>query len=204
MNDLPAPSRTSDTSTPQPSSRSIAEPGRLVLVVGPSGVGKDTLIDGARAALAADSTVVFARREITRPADAGGEDHTHVDAAAFHARRAVGGYLLAWEAHGFGYGLPAVLAEELAAGRTIVANVSRAVLDDARARFPRVRVVAISASPATLARRLAARGREDAAEIKARLARADLFTAQGDDVVEVRNDSSPADGIAALVAAIRG
>lgn len=183
-------------------SRSTADVGRLVLVVGPSGVGKDTLIDGARAALASDPGVVFAQREITRPADAGGEPHIAVDDPTFRARREAGGYLLDWEAHGLGYGLPGALAEDLAAGRTVVANVSRAVLDLAHDRFSRVRVVSISASPATVARRLAARGREDAAGIKARLARADLYTAQGDDVVEVLNDGSPAEGIAALVAAI--
>jgi ribose 1,5-bisphosphokinase len=183
-------------------SKSTAE-GRLVLVVGPSGVGKDTLIDGARAALSGRPDVVFARREITRPADAGGEDHSHVDAADFRARRDEGGYLLAWEAHGFGYGLPAQLAVELAAGRTVVANVSRTVMEDARARFSRVRVVSISASAATLARGLAARGREDAAGIKDRLARADLYVTQADDVVEIRNDGSPEEGVAALVAAIQ-
>jgi ribose 1,5-bisphosphokinase PhnN len=64
--------------------------------------------------------------------------------------------------------------------------------------------VAISASPATLARRLAARGREDAPGIKDRLARADLFTTLGDDIVEVVNDGAAAEGVAALLAAIRG
>lgn len=177
--------------------------GLLVLVVGPSGVGKDTLIDGARAVLANDAGVLFARREITRAAHAGGEDHIPVDETEFRARRAGGGYLLAWEAHGLGYGLPAALAIELSVGRTVVANVSRAVLDEARSQFARVRVVSISASPATIARRLAARGREDAAAIQARLARADVYVTQGDDVVEVKNDGALQDGVAALVAAIR-
>jgi len=175
-----------------------------VLVVGPSGVGKDTLLGGARLALASDSSVVFARREITRPADAGGEDHTPVDAETFRAREAAGGYLLSWDAHGLSYGLPAALADDLAAGRTVVANVSRTVLDAARTRFPGLRIVSVTAAPERVAERLAARAREDAADIAARLARADALAVDGGDVVVVRNDGALQAGVAAMIAAIRG
>ncbi len=190
---------------PTTSLKSTAESaGRLVLVVGPSGVGKDTLLDGARAALAGDAGVVFARREITRPAEAGGEDHTPVEMAAFQARAAAGGYLLSWEANGHGYGLPRALQIDLAAGRTVVANASRAALAEARTLFPGMRVVSITAAPETVAVRLAGRGRETAAEIAARLARGGAYAVEGQDVVVVRNDGPAADGIAALTAAIRG
>lgn len=173
-------------------------------MVGPSGVGKDSLIDGARVTLAGDPTVVFARREITRPADAGGEDHLGVDIDTFRARRAAGGYLLAWEAHGLGYGVPAELGERLASGATVVANVSRTVLDEARARLPQVRVVSVTVSPDVLEARLRQRGRENVEAIAERLARAGQFEVTGEDVTVIHNDGALAEGIARLVAAIRG
>jgi ribose 1,5-bisphosphokinase len=176
----------------------------LVLVVGPSGVGKDTLLDGAKAVLTADAGVVFPRRQITRPAEAGGEDHVPVSNNAFSARDAAGDYALAWRAHGLGYGVPIEIGEDLATGRTVVVNVSREVLDDARARFPKVRVVSITADPKLLAARLKARGREDAADIAKRLARAEAIPVAGDDVITVANDGTPAEGIDKLVAAIKG
>lgn len=176
----------------------------LVLVVGPSGVGKDTLLDGAKAALTGEAGVVFPRRQITRPASAGGEDHIPVSNDAFSARDAAGDYALAWRAHGLGYGVPIEILQDLQAGRTVVVNVSREVLDDARDRFGPIRVVSITADPKLLAERLKARGREDAADVARRLARASAVSVDGEDVVTVRNDGTPDEGISAMVAAIRG
>ena len=172
----------------------------LVLVVGPSGAGKDTLMAGARARLAGDARFRFVRRDITRPPDAGGEDHHAVTHDEFAAYRAAGGYALAWEAHGLGYGIPADVAGDIAAGRVVIANVSRTLLPEAAARFP-TRVLEITAPPDVLARRLAARGRESTADIAARLARA-IPLPGGLDVVRVLNAGSPEAGIAAVLEAL--
>lgn len=176
----------------------MPEPGRLVLVVGPSGVGKDTLIAGLKGAGRDD--LAFARREITRPAEAGGEDHLPVTEAEFDRRSAEGGYALSWRAHGLGYGVPAVIAEDLAAGRSVVANVSRGVLDEARARFPRLLIVSITADADMLRARLMARGRETADDIESRVARAAAFQVEGGDVVELANDGEPGQAVAAFLA----
>jgi ribose 1,5-bisphosphokinase len=192
------------SSTLTPLSKNTPERGVLVLVVGPSGVGKDTLIEGARALLADEASIVFARREITRPAEAGGEDHVPVTVEDFTARRAAGGYLLSWEANGHFYGAPIAYDHDLAAGGIVVLNASRTVLDEARARLAPVRIAAITAAPEALRARLIARGRESAAEIDARVARASALSVSGPDVIVVANDGPAEESAAALAAVIRG
>jgi ribose 1,5-bisphosphokinase len=146
--------------------------GTLILVVGPSGAGKDSIIAGAAERLHGDARMIFARRIITRPVAAGGENHLAVSPSAFAKLRANRRLMLHWQTHGFDYGLPQELAEALNDGRNVIANVSRTVVAEAQRRFPPVAVVAVSASPETLAARLAERGRETAAEIGSRLERA--------------------------------
>jgi len=170
----------------------------LVLVVGPSGAGKDTLLDRARLALGDDDRFRFVRRVITRPAIAGGEDHEPVDTASFELRRAVGAYALWWDAHGLRYGIPSDIGLDLAAGRVVVASVSRGVIGEAARRFA-VRVVEITAPPEVLARRLAARGRENAVQIAERLQR-EMPIAAGCAVTTIMNDDTVEAGGARLIA----
>jgi phosphonate metabolism protein PhnN/1,5-bisphosphokinase (PRPP-forming) len=172
----------------------------LVGVVGPSGAGKDTLLDGARAALAGDPAFLFARRVITRPADAGGEAHEAVTEQAFAALRAAGALALWWRAHGLHYGISAGIADEIASGRVVVANLSRAVLPEAASRFP-LRVLHVTAPMPLRAARLAARGRESVADIAARLAR-EAPLPPGLDVATVVNDAALEAGLAAVMAAL--
>lgn len=145
--------------------------GTFIAIVGPSGVGKDSLIDFARERLAAGGEVVFVRRVVTRPADGGSEDHDSMEEADFLAAEAAGAFALSWTAHGLHYGLPIALDTDLAAGRVVVANLSRRVIPALLARYPEAVVVSVTASREVLARRLAARGRETPAAIRARLER---------------------------------
>lgn len=157
-------------------------------------------MDGARRALAGDPRFVFARRIITRPEDAGGEAHEEATETGFAAREAAGGFYVTWSAHGLRYGLPAAIEADLAAGRSVIANVSRGipalVADRARAV-----VVEITAPAEILALRLAARGREDAADIASRLSREGARYPEGVAVRAIINDATPEIGIARLVAA---
>jgi ribose 1,5-bisphosphokinase len=146
-------------------------PGRLILVVGPSGAGKDTLLGLARAACAGDRSVVFPRRVVTREASAF-EDNEQVSFEMFRRARADGEFAVHWEAHGHGYGLTRAIDDELRAGRIVVANVSRTVIDAVRGAYANVTVVSITAPPEILQRRLAARARGSDGQIEGRLNRA--------------------------------
>ncbi len=149
----------------------VPVPGILVAVVGPSDAGKDTLLALARAALRGDDRFRFVRRAITRAPDPDGEDHLPMTPELFAAEHNAGGFALWWQAHGLLYGLPRDAVEgTLASGRVAVANLSRAVLAEASARFP-LRVLEVTAPPEVLAARLAARGRETAEDVARRLAR---------------------------------
>lgn len=169
--------------------------GPLVLVVGPSGAGKDTIMAGARAALGDDPRYLFARRIITRPAEAGGEEYLSVSPQAFDWVEAQAGFALSWRAHGLAYGIPISIRGHLDAGGIVVANASRAIIPEARRRFSRLAIILVTASPVVLARRLAARGRESEADIAERLRRGDAFAVEGSDVHVIRNETSVEDAV---------
>ena len=173
----------------------------LVLVVGPSGAGKDTLINAAKVALSEDARFVFPRRVVTRQAVAALEDHDSVTPEEFALRQANGAYALSWEAHGLRYGLPATIRDDIAAARVVVMNGSRAMVAAARQTFPGTVVILVEASPEVRAQRLAGRGRETAAEVAERLRRevpADIPNA-----IRVDNSGAVATGISRFLAALR-
>lgn len=179
-----------------------ARVGTLILVVGPSGVGKDSLIDGLRARLD-PRRFEFARRVITRPADAGGETHEACDAAAFEQLEAAGGFLVSWRAHGLAYGLPASLTGVLRAGRHVIANASRSVVASLRGQVDALAVLEVDAPPQVIAERLRARGRETAQDIASRIARPRVDYPDGVAVLRVVNDATVEIGVTRAEALLR-
>ncbi len=177
-----------------------ASSGRLIVVIGPSGAGKDTLIKLARSHFRGDG-VMFPRRIVTRPPSAA-EDNESISAADFDAAAAAGRFAFWWEAHGLKYALPATIDDDLRAGRTVVCNVSRAIVTDLRRRYPALRVVLVTAPADVLAARLAARSRTTDGAIADRIARA---APQADDLAPdavIENVSDPQNGAAKLIALI--
>ncbi|MCH2069312.1 phosphonate metabolism protein/1,5-bisphosphokinase (PRPP-forming) PhnN [Shimia sp.] len=171
----------------------------VIGVVGPSGVGKDSVME-AMAALRKDITLV--RRVITRPAGAGGEKSIGATDAEFDNLIAQDRFQMWWAAHGLRYGVPRAAVAHPKASLVLV-NLSRGVLDQARAAFDDFAVLSLTAKTETLATRLAARGRETSAEIVARLERADSMRPQGPDVIEIANDGLLGETVQRALAALQ-
>ena len=144
--------------------------GRLIYLMGPSGSGKDSLLNAARERLA-ERGCVIARRIITRSAEAVGEDAIGVSPAEFDQQEAAGAFALSWRANGLAYGIPRQIDDWLAVGQDVLVNGSRGYLPKARERYPELLAILLQVDEAALRQRLHARGRESAEQIEARLAR---------------------------------
>jgi ribose 1,5-bisphosphokinase len=187
-----------------PETGSSAAPGMMVVVVGPSGAGKDTLMGLAAHYFEGRPDVHFARRIITRGEDAGGEDHVGVSEGGFEAMQRAGSFAVSWGAHGLKYGISAAVLQELAQGNVVIANGSRSVLDRFQAAFPRLTVINVTARPEVLAERLEARGRETREDILQRLERGSLIV-QGDyDVITIDNSGKVDDAAREMIDALEG
>ncbi|MCE1115768.1 MULTISPECIES: phosphonate metabolism protein/1,5-bisphosphokinase (PRPP-forming) PhnN [Pseudomonas] len=180
-----------------PSSR-----GRLIFLMGPSGSGKDSLIDASRERLA-EYGVEVARRVITRSPEAKGESALGVTPERFEAMRAAGAFVLNWAANGLCYGISAQVQECLAAGRSVLVNGSRGYLQEARRRYPDLLAVGLTVLPDVLRQRLTARGRESAEEIEQRLARGTRLQAYDASVHVLDNSAALDEAVEALFDVLR-
>ncbi|MDI2594591.1 phosphonate metabolism protein/1,5-bisphosphokinase (PRPP-forming) PhnN [Pseudomonas sp. 681] len=149
--------------------------GRLIYLIGPSGSGKDSLLDAARTRLAERGCRVV-RRVITRSSEALGEAAQGVSPEQFAEMQKQGAFALSWQANGLSYGIPREIDDWLAAGQDVLVNGSRGHLHETRERYPDVQVLLLTVDLPVLRQRLLARGRESLAQIDERLARNTQFS----------------------------
>ncbi len=171
--------------------------GRLIAVVGPSGVGKDSVMC---ALLDRCPSLGRVRRSVTREAGAGGEDINSLTTAQFTAARVRGDFALHWAAHGLHYGVPESVRVPLDAGQDMLVNLSRGVLAEASREFPSLVVLSLTARIDVLARRLALRGRESRPEIAARLERCVPVEAVGARLLQIDNSGLLEESVSAVTA----
>lgn len=177
--------------------------GTLVLVVGPSGAGKDSIIRGAKKTLAADPRFVFPRRIITRQADEAAEDHGSATDMDFAIAVARGDFAVWWRAHGNGYGIPVSINDDLRIGRTVVFNCSRAIIGEVSRQYQRIAVASVEVSSDVLLERIVARGRENREQAVERVSRVVPPFPPGLSVSRIQNDHSIDSAIKAFCSFLR-
>lgn len=165
--------------------------GRLVYVVGPSGAGKDSVMEYARTRLPVDAGIIFARRFITRPPSAAGEQHVPLSAGQLKRISDDDGFALQWNANGLSYGIGREIRHWMDLGFHVIVNGSREYLPSASAKFPDLVVISITAPMEAIRARLQQRGRENAAEVGRRIMRAELLVMPArPDVLTIVNDGA--------------
>lgn len=176
--------------------------GIVVLVVGPSGAGKDSVMRGAAEILADNQRFVFPRRVVTRQADIDTEDHDSMSDFEFASAIRRGEFTLSWQAHGNQYGIPKQVSEEIASGRVVIINVSRHVLHVAAERFPSIVIAEITAAPEVCSARIQDRGREQTNDTTSRTLRQTPPFPLGIEIIRIENNGALEDAIAKFTDAL--
>jgi guanylate kinase len=157
----------------------------LVIISGPSGVGKDTIIDALRER-AHDPEyhyVVTCTTRAMRPGEADGVDYHFLDAEAFAAQRTAGGFLEANEVHGNWYGTPrSQVREALADGRDVILKIDVQGAQVVKGKVPGALLIfLIPPSLEDLFQRLRSRATETADELELRQRNAAIELARQED-----------------------
>jgi guanylate kinase len=157
----------------------------LVIISGPSGVGKDTIIDALKRR-SHDSDyhyVVTCTTRAMRPGEVNGVDYHFLDRDTFAAQRTAGEFLEANEVHGNWYGTPRrQVREALGAGRDVILKIDVQGAQVVKGKVPGALLIfLIPPSLEDLFQRLRSRATESADELELRQRNAAIELARQED-----------------------
>lgn len=157
----------------------------LVIVSGPSGVGKDTILEALKRR-SHDSEyhyVVTCTTRATRPGEVDGVDYHFLDRATFATQRAAGGFLESNQVHGNWYGTPrGQVREALEAGRDVILKIDVQGAQVVKGKIPGALLIfLIPPSLEDLFQRLRSRATETADELELRQRNAAIELARQED-----------------------
>jgi len=147
-------------------------PGKLVLVVGNSGSGKDSIIKGVKERYPSDLIKLYlTQRYITRPySDT--EDNIAVTPEVFKTMSLQGEFVLEWHIYGLDYGVHIEIDEWLKKGHPVLVNVSRSIVKKARKIYQNIVVAFIDVPFEISLKRVKERARESGVRLEERILRA--------------------------------
>ncbi len=146
--------------------------GTLFLIVGNSGSGKDSIIQGAVKKYPNDLNKLYVpKRYITRPPSKT-EENISVSPEEFKIMSREGKFALKWHIYGLDYGIPIEIDDKLKNGYPVAVNVSRTVILEARNRYENTKVIFIEVPFDIILKRLKERTREIGKRLEERIERA--------------------------------
>lgn len=179
-----------ESELPSASDNSDKVCGKLIVIVGPSGSGKDSMIRILRQKLVDDNRYLFVRRYVTRPETPSTEEHASLTHEQFDAARQNGQFAVTWQAHGLQYGIPIEVRKHIALGGTAIVNGSRRALWEISTVFPESVIVNIVVEPHILRERLISRGRETEEQLQKRLEQASIPLETDRPILEIDNSDT--------------
>ena len=178
----------------------------VVVVSGPSGAGKDTVIRAALALDASLSTVATVKTRAPRPGEIDGVHQVFLTDQEFDQWLADDAFLEHAEVYGHRSGVPrAAVAQLLAEGKTVILRTDVQGARTLKQRLHDPLLVFVAAPDAeTLARRMRSRSGDSEEEMKCRLAAAaaEMIESEWFDVEIVNADNREQEAAQALIDAI--
>jgi ribose 1,5-bisphosphokinase len=177
--------------------------GTLFLIVGNSGSGKDSIIKGVVEKNGPNlKKLIRAKRYITRPSSAT-EDNYYITSQEFKRLADQGRFALKWHVYGLYYGIPIEIENWLKTGHSVIVNVSRTIIDEAKKKYKNTKVVFIQVPIETILKRLKNRARENKIRLEERIERAKKNQTYSEADFIVDNSGDLAEAINQLLKYIR-
>ncbi len=134
--------------------------GRLFLITGNSGSGKDALIQETIKIWPEEKLPLrSAVRYITRPSDKT-EPHFSISRDIFYRMENEGKFFITWQSYDVEYGIGKEVLDWISGGISVLVNISRTMVPDLRQRVDRVKVVFVYVPLEVTMARLEKRNRE--------------------------------------------
>jgi len=147
-------------------------PGLLILVVGNSGSGKDSIMKGVKERFPSElKSLYLTQRIITRPSS-DTEDNIAVTPEDFKKMSSQGRFALEWHIYSLDYGVPIEIDELMKKGHSVLVNVSRSIVKEARNIYQNILVVFIEVPFEITLERVKERSRESGVRLEERIQRA--------------------------------
>jgi guanylate kinase len=179
----------------------------IFVISGPSGVGKDAIIDGLKKDDFAFHYVVTATTREKREKEIPGVHYQFLKPDEFARLRDAGELLESANVYGYEYGTPRQqVLDALGAGKDVILKIDVQGARQIKMRVPEAVFIFIGPfSLDELTRRLRGRGTESAENLQTRIdtARAELRDVRGYDYIVVNREGRLADAVAEIKAIIR-